>query len=65
MVKTDYDFERTKELVKQFYQTNKGRDWRISLAGLKARGITQEVALNDHLVPKMRGAKKRKRASGE
>ena len=66
VVKTDYDFERIKELVKQFYQTNRGRDWRIHLAGLKAQGITQDVALNDHLVPKMRGsAKKRKRVSGE
>ena len=33
------DLKRTKELIKQFYQTNLGRDWRIDLAGLKARGI--------------------------
>ena len=59
------DLERTKELIKQFYQTNLGRDWRIDLAGLKARGITEGVALNGHLLPKMRTAKKRKRKSEE
>ena len=32
---------------------------------LQARGIKEDVALNGHLLPKMRTAKKRKRASEE
>ena len=63
VVKTD--FERTNELIKQYYQTNLGRGWWIDLASLKAGGITQEVALNSHLIPKMRSTKKRKRSLGE
>ena len=38
-------FDRTMQIIKQFYQTNQGRGWRVKLAGLKTDGLTEAAAL--------------------